>query len=51
MTEEEFIDTATNLLKDCGLTEEQANAMANLTVLLERDKACRESSLKHYTTI
>ena len=41
----DFVKNATEILKDYGLTEKQADAIANLTVLLERSKVCRESSL------
>lgn len=38
MNEEEFIDNAIKLLmKDFNLTQEQAEAMAKLTVILERN--------------
>ena len=36
MNEKEFIDNEIKLLIDYGLTEEQADAMAHLTVILEK---------------
>ena len=36
LTEKEFIDNATDLLVDYGLTEEQANALAQLTIILDK---------------
>jgi len=36
MDEKESIDNATKLLTEYGLTEEQADAMAHLTVILEK---------------
>ena len=36
MNEKEFIDNATELLTEYGLTKEQADAMARLTVILEK---------------
>jgi len=36
MNEEEFINNATKLLTEYGLTQEQADAMAHLTVILEK---------------
>ena len=38
MNEKEFIKNATEILKDCGLTKEQAAAIAHLTVILEKNK-------------
>ena len=37
MNEEEFINNATDILVNKGLSQEQANAIANLTVLLENN--------------
>ena len=36
MNEQEFIDNATKLLTEYGLTEEQADAMAHLTIILKK---------------
>lgn len=47
MTEKEFIDNATKLLTEYNLTQEQADAIAHLTVILEKKQTCRESSLKY----
>lgn len=38
MNKKEFIENATEILKDCGLTEKQADAIAHLTVILEKNK-------------
>ena len=52
MTEEEFINNATKMLQeDFNMTKEQAEAMAKLTVILEKNNLQRESSLIVYTTI
>ena len=43
MTEEEFINNATKMLQeDFNMTKEQAEAMAKLTVILERNNLQRE---------
>lgn len=38
MNKKEFIENATKILKECGLTEKQADAMAHLTIILEKSK-------------
>ena len=39
MYNQEFIDNATNILvNECDLTQEQAQGIANLTVILESNK-------------
>ena len=38
MDREEFIKNAMEILQDCGLTEEQSDAIANLTIQLEKSK-------------
>jgi hypothetical protein len=35
MTEEEFVKTAVEINKEIGLTEEQSEAIAKLTLILE----------------
>ena len=43
MNEEEFIDNAVRLLtKECSITDKQAEAIANLTVILEKNKISAE---------
>ena len=42
MTEEEFIDNAIKVSMDIGLTYEQAEAIAKLTVILEKNNLQRE---------
>ena len=37
MTEEDFIKTAIEINKEIGLTEEQSEAIAKLTVILEKN--------------
>ena len=39
------VELAKKLLMECNITEEQANAIAQLTLILEKNKTCRESSL------
>lgn len=46
MTEKEFIDNAKKVLSDCSLTEDQADAIANLTLILEKSKVYEEQSLQ-----
>lgn len=39
MDNQEFVDSATNILvNECDLTQEQAQSIANLTVILEKNK-------------
>lgn len=38
MTEEEFIENAIKINMELGLSREQAEAIAHLTVILERNK-------------
>lgn len=38
MTTESFVDNAVKILMESGLTYEQANAMAQLTVILDKNR-------------
>ena len=38
MDKEEFIKNATQILQDCGLSESQSEAIANLTIISEKNK-------------
>ena len=42
MTEEEFVKTAVEINKEIGLTEEQSEAIAKLTLMLENNNLQRE---------
>ena len=42
MTEEDFIKTAVEINKEIGLTEEQSEAIAKLTLILESKNLQRE---------
>lgn len=38
MNKEEFIKSAIEILQECGLTKAQSDAIANLTIQLEKSK-------------
>ena len=49
MTEEEFIKEAVEINKKIGLTEEQSVALAELTVLIEKNRNSKTIALKNKT--